>query len=355
MAINKRMPIYRFFIISGILGLLTAFGFDPVKDFAAAFAKNTLKLGAAAEPAAVALTGIFIIGPLFFYFIQIALNIFTKSMLDSLIKEMKEKQLLPGKYTAYRRRNLMKLYENIMSIFSIFISMFTDIKQDREKFSQAVEKFLDPKLKKEIHARSAEEIYIGGKKKKATVFFSDIRGFTSMTEKFKPELIVEFLNDYFNVATSIIEKNHGSVNKYIGDAVLAVFDEAPKYMDYLDADKAIIAAIDIRSHFEPMAKKWREKLGPEFQVGLGIGLARGEMIAGNMGSEKRMEYTVIGDTVNMASRLCSKACDGQIIITEEIYRTVEHLIVADELPPVQLKGKSGFYNIYSVKARNMLV
>jgi adenylate cyclase len=135
---------------------------------------------------------------------------------------------------------------------------------------------------------------------------------------------------------------------------MAVFDEAPKYMDYLDADKAIIAAVDIRSMFQPLIKKWKERLGDDFKVGIGIGLARGEIVSGNMGSEKRMEYTVIGDTVNTASRLCSTAQDGQIIIMEDIYRLVEHLVDAEELPPVCLKGKSGCYNIYNVKARNML-
>jgi adenylate cyclase len=214
---------------------------------------------------------------------------------------------------------------------------------------------LDPNVKKEIERRDINEIYIGNKTKTGTILFSDLRGFTSISEFYSPDEVVKILNEYLSESTNIINKYHGIVNKYIGDAILAVFEEAPKYADYMDQDKAILAALDMQVQFQLLLKKWKEEINPLLKIGLGIGLSRGQFVAGNIGSENRMEYTVIGDTVNFASRLCSIAKDGEIIISDDIYTTMENLLIVDVLDPVEIKGKTGKYNIYSVKTRKMLI
>jgi adenylate cyclase len=229
-----------------------------------------------------------------------------------------------------------------------------EVKQDKDKFAKAVEMHLDPTVKEHLEGRGINEMYLGNKKKTATVLFSDLRGFTSFTESHEPDDVVTVLNEYFSEATRIINLHKGKVNKYIGDAILAVFEEAPKYKDYLDCDQALMAALDMQAKFRVLSNRWREKIDPTINVGLGIGLARGTVTAGTIGSEERMEYTVIGDTVNFASRLCSKASDGQVLISDDIYSLVSKFTEVMPLPPVEVKGKSGTYSLYSVITRKMV-
>jgi class 3 adenylate cyclase len=355
MANRTKAPVKRIFISSIVIGLLIAFGYIPLSRLLLDVADKYVKISPWEEIAATSVLGIVYFGLLIYFFVMFILGMFSQSILTHLVKELRSKELLPIKFQMGKRMGFSHTYRDIIKIFDSFIQSFMAVKQDKEKFAKTVETYLDPHLKKEIDDRKIGEIFIGGKKKIATIFFCDLRGFTSMTETYDPNKVILILNDYLSMATKIIAKNNGRVNKYIGDAILAVFEEAPKYRDFLDPDKAIIAALDIQTQFGMLVRKWKEEIEPNLNIGLGVGLARGEVITGNIGSEDRMEFTVIGDTVNFASRLCSKACDGQVLISEEIYRKVEHLVEVESLAPVAVKGKTGMYNIYSVKTRKMIV
>ncbi len=347
-----KIPTIFIFIFSLILGIIITAGYSPLYNYILAILKKKFSLYPYEELISLIISG-FLIGLVFYFVTEFFISYFAYKLLKYLITELRKREILPPKFSLKVKTG--KLYEDIAHIFNSFLHMFSSVKQDKDKFLKTMQIYLDPSLKAEIEGRGINEIYIGGKKKIATIFFSDLRGFTALTEKHDAKDVIKVLNDYFEMSTKIIDKNRGRVNKYIGDAILAIFEETPKYADYIDCDKAIIAALDIQTNFKFLQKKWQEKIDPTLSIGLGIGLARGEVILGNIGSQERMEYTVIGDTVNLASRLCDVAKDGQVIITEDIYRIEESFIVIDILPPIQIKGKTGLYNIYSVTTRKMIV
>jgi adenylate cyclase len=279
----------------------------------------------------------------------------TRKIFNYLLSELRHRELLPVTFKMKKHRGFTHIYRDIKIIFDLFIRTFMEVKQDKDKFVKAVEMHLDPTVKEHLEGRGINEMYLNNKKKTATILFSDIRGFTSFTETHEANDVITILNEYFTETTKIINKHKGRVNKYIGDAVMAVFEEAPKYKDYLDCDQAIIAALDIQTQYRILFRKWKDKIDPSISIGLGIGLARGEVIAGTIGSEERMEYTVIGDTVNFASRLCAKAGDGQVLISDDIYSMVSKFVEVETLSSVEIKGKTGTYSLYSVKTRRMVI
>ncbi len=187
-----------------------------------------------------------------------------------------------------------------------------------------------------------------GKKVKATIFYSDIRGFTAMSETMTPEAIYAQLNEYFEEMCAIIFQYGGYVDKFIGDCVMAVFS-AP-YQTPDDAKNAVLAAIAQQKKIKELAEKWKAEGKREFTVGMGINT--GDVVMGNLGASSRMNYTVIGDNVNLAARLYNVAKAGEIIISDYTYQEVKDLVVAEEREPVTVKGKKdpiSIYNIVDVK------
>ena len=351
---RNRPPVKRTFILSIVIGLLIAFGGVPLQFIAEKTLKNFIHISPWEEIASTAILGILYYGILIYLFVMLMLGFFASNILTYLVEELRCRELLPIKYKMSMKKGFGNSYKDIVSLFNSFVHSFLEVKKDKDKYSKTIGTFLDPNVKKEIESRGITEMYIGGKKITATVFFSDLRGFTAMTELYEPDKVIKILNDYLSMSTKIIDRNGGRVNKYIGDAVMAIFEVPSKHSDVIDSDKAILAALDIQTQFHVLMRKWREEIDPALNLGLGIGLARGEIISGNIGSEERMEHTVIGDTVNFSSRLCGKARDGQVIISEEIFKLVEHLVAAEMLAPVEIKGKTGSYNIYSVISRKMI-
>lgn len=354
MSKRTRPPVKRIFILSIGIGLLIAFGYIPLQFMTVKIIKNFISIQPWEEMAATLFLGIFYFGMLIYLFVMLVLGFFARNILEYLAGELRCRELLPVKYKMSGKKNFGSSYRDIISLFNNFVHEFLEVKKDKDKYSKTIGTFLDPNVKKEIERRGIGEMYIGGKKITATVFFSDLRGFTAMTEFYEPDKVIKILNDYLSMSTKIIDKNGGRVNKYIGDAVMAIFEVPSKHSDIIDSDKAILAALDIQSQFKILMRKWKEEIDPNLNLGLGIGLARGVIVSGNIGSEERMEHTVIGDTVNFASRLCGKAGDGQVLIPDDIYKIVEHLVTVDQLAPVEVKGKTGSYNVYSVTTRKMI-
>lgn len=206
-------------------------------------------------------------------------------------------------------------------------------------------RYFAPDLATQI-ANQAEEVKLGGEKRPVVVFFSDIRGFTPMSEQMSPEEIATLLTEYFTEMVEIVFEHGGTLDKFMGDAIMALWGAPLAHDD--DADRAIRAAIEMQTTLRALNDKWAQEGHPR-NVQIGIGINFGEVFAGNIGSDQRLEYTVIGDAVNVASRLCSKAGPGEIMISETLYKAARHPPPVEPLEPIELKGKAQAVPVYRVK------
>ncbi len=185
----------------------------------------------------------------------------------------------------------------------------------------------------------------GGDKKTATVFFADIRGYTSFSEGKDPQYIIEVLNDYFSEAVELVIKNRGYIDKFIGDYIMAAWG-VPMQSEQEDAVAAVRCAVEIQ---QLVASKDRTFFhGKASKLKVGIGMHTGPLVAGNLGSARRMDYSIIGDTVNVAARLEGVAEAGDVIITEDTRTLIGDQFVMKTLKPVKVKGKDKPIPIYRV-------
>ncbi len=220
-------------------------------------------------------------------------------------------------------------------------AVFEDM--EKNELKTAFSRYVSPDVIDEILS-DPEKNYLKTDKREISVLFSDIRGFTSMSEKMKPEQVVEILNEHFEVMSEIILKNRGTLDKFVGDEIMALFG-APIYSES-HALKAIKTGLEMQEAQAELAKKWKKKFGQDVQIGIGINT--GPMIVGNIGCSKRTDYTVIGDSVNTAARLCGAAKPGEVLITENTRAEVKKLIEVKEKEPLTAKGKSKPLSIYNV-------
>jgi adenylate cyclase len=197
------------------------------------------------------------------------------------------------------------------------------------------QRYFSPDLAKQI-AEHGEQVKLGGQKRDVVILFSDIRGFTSMSEKMEPDDVALLLREYFTEMVEIIFRHGGTLDKFIGDAIMALWGAPFATED--DADKAMRAAIDMQRKLVELNQHWAQTGKPSVQIGIGINF--GQVFAGNIGSEQRLEYTVLGDAVNTASRLCSKAGKGEIIISEPLHQRLKFPPQVEAREPLELKGKS---------------
>jgi HD-GYP domain-containing protein (c-di-GMP phosphodiesterase class II) len=208
----------------------------------------------------------------------------------------------------------------------------------------AFSRYLSPQLAAGILSK-LDEIKLGGERRKVTILFADIRGFTSMAESMKPEEVVDLLNTYLSALANIAFKFEGFLDKYIGDCVMALFGVPDTH--YNDAERAVVAAIEMQQYVDEINAE-REKTGLR-RVEIGIGINTAHVILGNMGSVDIMNYTVIGDGVNIASRLENIAGKGQTLVTKDVYEEVKFLVNARFLETVVVKGREKPVDVYEVK------
>jgi adenylate cyclase len=205
------------------------------------------------------------------------------------------------------------------------------------------ERYFTPQLAQRI-ASSEGATRLGGDKREVTVLFSDIRGFTALSETMAPSDMATLLTEYFTEMVDCVFRNEGTLDKFIGDAVMAQWGAPIGSKE--DPDKAMQAAIEMMDELAKLNAKWLAEGRPELQIGIGIN--HGDAFAGNIGSERRLEYTVIGDTVNTASRLCSAAGPGEILISEEMRRALSKKPKLKEMPPMELKNKTQPVKVFKV-------
>lgn len=214
---------------------------------------------------------------------------------------------------------------------------------ESEKRRANLSRFLSPGIVEHLLSEE-KEIQLGGQKRNVTILFCDIRGFTPLSEGLTPDLLVELLNEHFGAMTEIIFEHHGTLDKYIGDAVMALFG-AP-FVNENDAALAVRAALAMQVHNDELNKERARNGLPQFE--LGIGVNSGEVFTGYIGSPKRMDFTVIGDHVNVASRLSSIAPGGKVIVGEGTYAAIKDLVDVRSAGTPVLKGKSEQINAYEI-------
>lgn len=198
-----------------------------------------------------------------------------------------------------------------------------------------------------------EKLKLGGEKREMTVMFSDIRGFTTLSEKLKPEELVHLLNAYLDSMTKVILENQGVLDKYIGDAIMAFWNAPINQKEH--AILACQSALAMKNSLKQFNEEFTKKQGLS-ELKIGVGINTGDMIAGNMGSTLRFDYTVIGDSVNLASRLegTNKEYGTEVIISESTYEQAKHKFTCRELDLIRVKGKKEPIKIFEVVAEGKL-
>ncbi|MEP6729778.1 MAG: adenylate/guanylate cyclase domain-containing protein [bacterium] len=206
------------------------------------------------------------------------------------------------------------------------------------------ERYFAPQLAARI-ADSPEALKLGGEKRAVAVLFSDIRGFTALSETMNPDAMASLLTEYFTEMVECVFRHGGTLDKFIGDAVMAQWGAPIGHPN--DADQAMAAAIDMMTELAKLNTRWKQQGRPTLEIG--IGLNYGEAFAGNIGSERRLEFTVIGDTVNTASRLCGAAASDEILLSDDMRKALTSPPPLDECPPMELKNKSQPVTVYRVR------
>lgn len=222
---------------------------------------------------------------------------------------------------------------------------FISENRNKEKIKQAMGKYLSQDIMKNV-VSNIDDLKLGGKRAIVTVLFSDIRGFTSMSEKMSAEDVTKILNEYFTEMEPIITKYNGVINKFIGDAVMAIFGEP--IQDINHPVNAVRCAYEMLKKVEYLREKWLREGKPKIEIGIGI--CTGEVFIGNIGSEARMEYTVIGDTVNLASRIESfnKVYKTNLLVSSSTYSHISDIADVIKINEVKIRGKAQKMNIYEV-------
>jgi adenylate cyclase len=178
-----------------------------------------------------------------------------------------------------------------------------------------------------------------------TTLFSDIRGFTSMSERIEPEILQVILNDHLSALTEMVLSHEGTLDKYIGDSVMCFFNAPERQQDH--ALRAVRLALEMQKAHQEVIERWNGRLAVP---PIGIGVSTGETIVGNFGSVKRLEYTVIGNDVNLAARLCGAAAGGEILISHGTYELVKDRVIVEDIPAKHLKGIEGDVPCWSLRA-----
>jgi adenylate cyclase len=213
----------------------------------------------------------------------------------------------------------------------------------REKF----QRMLSPNLAEKVISGELE-VKKGGQSLEASVMFADIRGFTSMSENQDAHAIVEMLNEYFELAVDVVFKHEGTLDKFVGDEIMALWGAPVYHKD--DSVRAVRAGVELQQMLVEF-NRTRVAEGAE-PIRIGIGICTGPVVAGYIGSSRTMEYSVIGDTVNVASRLCSLAKPGEIIISESTHNRVKEHFELAALPPAQVRGKRDALRVFAVLGIN---
>ena len=241
--------------------------------------------------------------------------------------------------------NVLPTVQAMVSFIGVAVYGYLTEGKEKRKIRKAFQFYLTKSVVDEM-LKNSEKLRLGGEKRVCTVLFSDIRGFTTISERLSPEELVQLLNEYLTPMTSLVFKYDGTLDKYMGDAIMAIFGAPVNYSDH--ATRACYVSLEMMSDLHVLQEGWRERGLPELDIG--IGLNTGPMSVGNMGSDIRFDYTVMGDNVNLGSRLegINKTYGTNIIISEYTRVAAGDDIHCREMDAVRVKGKREPVVIYEL-------
>jgi PAS domain S-box-containing protein len=251
---------------------------------------------------------------------------------------------IPDRGAVDFRFNISPLMDATESTQGVAIVLDDLTEQKRlEAQHRLFEKMVSPAVINQINPNA---IQLGGERGMITTLFADVRGYTSFSENIVPEQLVSILNQYLAAATESILAQEGTIDKFMGDAVMAWFNAPIPQTDH--TLRAVSAALGMNTAIKELHKK----LPLEFQLGFGVGIHYGPAVLGLVGTESRMDYTAIGDSVNSAKRIQENAAPGKILISEDAYQFVQHKIVVKKVDPIQAKGKSQPIEVFEIVGLN---
>lgn len=273
--------------------------------------------------------------------------IFLFSMtLTSPIETLAEliKVVAKGNFNVKASQKINSLFKDEVSELAISFDQMTDGLKERDKVKSLFSKFHGSSVTEDLLKGNAE---LGGQNRNVVVFFSDIRGFTAFSEKRSPEEVVAMLNEYFGAMVAVINRHNGVVDKFIGDAIMAVWG-APK-SSARDAHDALRACIDMRLALDKLNEK-RLARGQN-AINIGMGLHAGAAISGTIGSDERMEYTIIGNTVNTGSRIeaATKSFGTDLLISDTVFEQIGDDFLVEYAGAAEVKGRSEALKLYKVR------
>ncbi|HID84560.1 MAG TPA: adenylate/guanylate cyclase domain-containing protein [Anaerolineaceae bacterium] len=246
----------------------------------------------------------------------------------------------PGRGRVYWQLSMSPWYGENRQLLGATL-VIHDLTEQRhlEEMQRIFERMVSPEV---IRQLSWEQLRPGGERREITVVFADLRGFTALGEQVSPETLVTMLNRYLALAAGVLLEEGGTVDKFIGDAAMAWFNAPVPQPDH--ALRAVRAAWAMQQRLRQL----HPQLPPAWRLGMGIGIHTGEAVIGLVGSERRLDYTVIGDAVNVAKRLEEAARPGQILLTEATWRLVQERVAVRPLPPLSVKGKKTPLRVYEM-------
>jgi len=252
-------------------------------------------------------------------------------------------------FLAFDRGYILGLFYPLLLLPVVYVSniVFVVITEQSDKrfVKELFGRYISPQIAKEIVSRAdAGQLQLGGEEREVSVFFADIRGFTRISEQLSPEAVMQMLNTYLSVIADAVVQHDGIVNKFVGDNIMAVWNAPQSQPDH--------ALLAVKAAWEAQQKlaELRQKDIRPIPVRFGIGVNTGVAVAGNVGSAGRSEYTVIGDSVNTASRICGSAPGDEVWIGPETYNQTKDYIETEQLEPQQMKGKAEPVTLYKVTA-----
>jgi class 3 adenylate cyclase/CheY-like chemotaxis protein len=240
--------------------------------------------------------------------------------------------------------NARQLYKLQQSSYTLLFELQQKV-EEQEKILKLFMKYVpEPVVQKALN--ESDESIFDGELKNTAILFSDIRGFTPMSEEMNPREVVSFLNHYYSIMTICVKRHKGTVNQFVGDEILAVFG-APLSFENNELN-SVFCALEMMEKLSELNEIYQEKIGMEIKMGIGINY--GEVIAGNLGSEDKIDYSVTGDTVNTGKRIetITKEYPNTILISESIYKETKEHINTKEWEPLYVKGKKAKILVYEV-------